>query len=436
MRTVTFQKLIDAGLLQIGDGYRAKLAELGGSGFPFLRAEFVDHRYISFETAECFHKELASKLASKLSRAGDTVITTKGNSTGCAAYVQRDVRTFVYSPHLSFWRSLDTDKLNPDFLREWAHSPEFIDQLNGMKDSTDMAPYMSLTDQRRLRISLPEPTDQRSIAHVLGVLDDKIASNRRMNRTLEEMAAALFRSWFVDFDPVVRNAEKKTGAQKVPSLGKSQTAPFQALDKLFPDAFQDSELGPIPKGWREGLLSDEIDLAYGKALKEEDRQTGEIPVYGSNGQVGWHNRCLASGPGIIVGRKGNAGTVTWSPDDFFAIDTTFYVIRTDQQYGWHFLFHSLQQQDFEALTADSAVPGLNRNVALHNSMVLPPHNVAAHFENVVDPWWRQIAHNVRESQTLAALRDTLLPKLLSGEVRVKNMEAAFKNTLSQAKGSS
>ena len=174
MREVTFRTLIDEGALQIGDGYRAKLEELGGSGYPFLRSDFVNKRHIAFDDAECFHEELSPKLKAKVSHPGDTVITTKGNSTGRAAYVRADLRTFVYSPHLSFWRSLNHDVLHPGFLREWAHSPEFTEQLNGMKDSTDMAPYLSLTDQTRLRITVPEPDEQRAIARVLGALDEKI----------------------------------------------------------------------------------------------------------------------------------------------------------------------------------------------------------------------------------------------------------------------
>ena len=142
MRTVRFQLLIDEGVLQSGDGYRAKMKELNGTGYPFLRGECVLDRYIVVKENERFHESLSPKLESKLSRAGDTVVTTKGNSTGRAAYVRDDLPTFVYSPHLSFWRSLDHEKLHPGFLREWAHAPEFTGQLNGMKDSTDMAPYL------------------------------------------------------------------------------------------------------------------------------------------------------------------------------------------------------------------------------------------------------------------------------------------------------
>ena len=144
------------------------MEELTGAGYPFLRGEAVLDRHIGVDGNERFHESLTPRLTAKLSRAGDTVVTTKGNSTGRAAYVRDDLPTFVYSPHLSFWRSLDHSRLHPIFLREWAHGPEFIGQLNGMKDSTDMAPYLSLTDQRRLEITIPLPIEQRSIVRILG----------------------------------------------------------------------------------------------------------------------------------------------------------------------------------------------------------------------------------------------------------------------------
>lgn len=153
---------------------------------------------------------------------------------------------------------------------------------------------------RHLEIQLPPLAEQHAIAHILGALDDKIELNRRMNETLEAMARAVFKSWFVDFDPI-------------PGHGPHRE-------------WQDSPLGRIPKGWEVSSLGDIIELSYGKALKEDIRQSGNIPVYGSNGQVGWHNEPLVNGPGIVVGRKGNPGIVTWVPKDFYPIDTTFYIV--------------------------------------------------------------------------------------------------------------
>lgn len=263
-----------------------------------------------------------------------------------------------------------------------------------------------------LLVPVPPLPEQRAIAHILGTLDDKIELNRRMNETLEAMARALFKSWFVDFDPVRAKAERRD-----PGLP-------QPLADLFPDSFEDSELGEIPKGWEVRQLGDLMELAYGKALKAEDRKDGAVPVYGSNGQVGWHDEPLVAGPGVVVGRKGNPGVVTWAPTDFFAIDTTFYVVPAMNCHSLHFLFHALTIHDLASLGADSAVPGLNRNMAYMSTQVLPPRPLLDKFDSYASAIASRVNETNEESRTLAALRDTLLPKLVSGELRVKHIAPA------------
>ena len=402
--TVVFQDLIDARQLEIGDGYRAKNDELGGNGPLFLRAGHVTDTHITFNGVERFRAELTDRVRPKMASHGDTIVTTKGNSTGRTSYVTSKMPPFVYSPHLSYWRSLDHSQLVPGFLRYWSQGMEFAKQLQGMKASTDMAPYLSLTDQRRLRITLPPARYQKAIAHILGTLDDKIELNRRMNETLEAMARAIFKSWFVDFDPV-----------RAKATGRPTGLP-NPIANLFPDSFEDSELGKIPKGWKVKTLGELLELAYGKALKAENRREGGIPVYGSNGLVGWHDERLVSGPGIVVGRKGNPGIVTWAPTDFFPIDTTFYVIPRERCPSLHFLFHVLRKHDLASLGADSAVPGLNRNLAYMSQQVLPPTSLLEAFDAKVGALADCVHRNTEQSRTLAAIRDALLPKLLSGEL--------------------
>jgi type I restriction enzyme S subunit len=201
-RTTTFQELIEEESLEIGDGYRAKNNELGGTGPIFLRAGHVTETHIDFAGVDRFHEKLRDRLGQKFAKTGDTIVTTKGNSTGRTSFVTERMPEFVYSPHLSYWRSRNPNVICAGFLRYWSKGAEFIGQLGGMSASTDMAPYLSLTDQRRLRITVPSISRQKRIADILGKLDDKIELNRRMNETLEAMARRLFKSWFIDFDPV------------------------------------------------------------------------------------------------------------------------------------------------------------------------------------------------------------------------------------------
>ena len=182
-------------------------------------------------------------------------------------------------------------------------------------------------DLHQADVLLPPLPEQRAIAHILGTLDDKIELNRRMKCTLEEMSRALFKSWFVDFDPVRAKTDGRWRPdESLPGLPTD-------LYHLFPDRLVPSQLGEIPEGWGVRTLGELVEFVYGKALRQQDRRHGDVPVYGSNGPVGWHNDKLVDGPGIVVGRKGNPGIMVWSATGFFPIDTTFYVVPRSGDLG-------------------------------------------------------------------------------------------------------
>jgi type I restriction enzyme S subunit len=185
---------------------------------------------------------------------------------------------------------------------------------------------------------------------------------------------------------------------------------------LIPDMLDESSLGKIPKGWHVQSVGEVCEFAYGRALKNEDRHVGEVPVFGSNGRIGWNDSALVTGPGIVVGRKGNPGIVTWSSADFWPIDTTFYIVPRGPIRGMHYLFHALKYLDLPGLGADSAVPGLNRNMAYMSKMLVPPPPIVSAFERCVSSLVVQERENELQSATLTTVRDRLLPKLLCGAI--------------------
>jgi type I restriction enzyme S subunit len=440
----TFYNLIEAGLMIISDGYRAKNEELGGDGYIFLRAGHVTDTHIDFKDVERFHRELSNRVSSKLSQPGDVVVTTKGNSTGRVTYVTPDLPTFVYSPHLSFWRSLKPKVLAPRFLRYWSRGKEFRDQLEGLKASTDMAPYLSLNDQKRLRITLPTSAEQRAIGHILGTLDDKIELNRRMNETLEAMARALFKSWFVDFDPVRAKAEKR---QPVGMDAKTAT--------LFPNSFYLSEFGETPEGWRTGKLEDILTVI----------ETGSRPKGGVSGIT--HGVPSVGAESIVSIGRFDYGKTKYVPREFyeamrrghvrdydvllykdggrpgefephvsifgdgfpfgeFCINEHVYRLRTEpnlpQSYFYFWLESDLIMAEMRNRGTGVAIPGLNSTAVKALPVLIPSSPVVAAFNRRTEPLIRRIFCNCNESRTLAALRDALLPKLLSGEIRVREAE--------------
>ena len=292
-------------------------------------------------------------------------------------------------------------------------NPNFV-AIARNKQTTGLG-HVTKRDLERIEAAVPPFREQRAIAHILGTLDDKIELNRRMTATLEAMARALFRSWFVDFDPVRAKME-----------GRDTGLPREIAD-LFPDRLVDSQLGEIPEGWTVSVLGDMIGLAYGKALKATARNaSGGVPVFGSNGQIGWHNVALVERPGIIVGRKGNPGTVTLSPTEFFPIDTTFYVVpKHVHDECLYFMFFALQEQGLPSVAADSAVPGLNRNLAYMNKQLRPPTSVVECFDGYASTMYARCRQAAEESRLLISLRDTLLPKLVSGDLWVDAAGPAF-----------
>ena len=171
--------LASSGWLIINDGYRTKKAELGMPGVPVLRVAEVQDGYITPTFGDHVSENYRRQFANKTSREADVIVTTKG-SVGRVARIGSSDPQFVYSPQLCFFRVLDETRIDPGFLYQWFRGIEFRRQALGVQSQTDMAPYINLTDMRSLRITLPQLSEQRAIANLLGALDDKIESNRQI----------------------------------------------------------------------------------------------------------------------------------------------------------------------------------------------------------------------------------------------------------------
>lgn len=230
---------------------------------------------------------------------------------------------------------------------------------------------------------------QRRIASILGAYDDLIEVNRRRIAVLEEMARGLFEEWFVRF--------RFPGHEAVPIL--------------------DTPDGALPEGWTWGTLGDLLSLPYGKALKADARRPGDVAVIGSSGVVGSHVEALVAGPGIVVGRKGNVGSVIWSATDFWPIDTTYYV---DTRLPLLYVYQLLQRVPFE--NSHAAVPGLNRDYALARVVMIAPDALVQRYGAFSEPLMDQVTTLGRSNRGLAASRDLLLPRLISGQLSVAEAE--------------
>ena len=231
----------------------------------------------------------------------------------------------------------------------------------------------------------------------------------------------------MDFDPVIDNAlaagnaipdEFKERAEIRQGLGDERKPLPDDIRRLFPSEFeQTEEMGWIPKGWTERRIDKVLELVYGKALKKTARNPGNVPVYGSGGIIGFHDKYLVEGPGIIIGRKGTVGSLNWEDQNFFPIDTVFYVKPKDN-FSLEYIFYLIKTLSLQNMNTDAAVPGLNRNNVYRLMVTGHPINLVKAYTKVVNAFTSKISGNINESNFLMDTRDSLLPKLLSGEVRI------------------
>jgi len=262
---------------------------------------------------------------------------------------------------------------------------------------------------KAFHVCLPAIEEQRAIAHVLGTLDDKIELNRRMTETLEGIARALFNSWFVDFDPVRAKVEGR--APELPT----------ALAGLFPHRLVDSDLGELPEGWQATKWGELVTLEYGKSLAGYEDGVGTFPVYGTNGRIGSHTAPLCEHPGIIVGRKGAYRGIHFCGKPFFVIDTAFYV-EPRQHIELRWAYYEMLRQDINSMDSGSAIPSTSRGDFYNLPVLCPPAEVQEAFVRLLGPLWARQRQGAEDARILATLRGALLPKLISGELRVKDAQ--------------
>jgi len=425
-------QLIEAGDLIINDGYRAKNSELSAEGFPFARAQNINNGF-HFDGADCFPEEDISKVGIKISQPGDAVFTSKG-TVGRFAFVRKGTPRFVYAPQLCFWRSLNHAKLYPRWLYYWMQSREFFVQYSGVAGQTDMAQYVSLSDQRRMYITIPPLKEQQAIACILGALDDKIELNRRMNETLEAMARAIFKSWFVDFDPV----RAKAAGQQPPGL-----APHIA--ELFPDGIEDSELGEIPRGWHIRPIGDVVKVLGGGTPSTKNPTYWEVGVHPfctpkdmsslpSPVLLGTERHLTDDGLAKVSSGQLPKGTVLLSsraPIGYLAVAETPVSVNQGiiamvcdgelpNLYVLQWTYANMEQIIANA-NGSTFLEISKRDFRLIKTLV-PPKLVLEEFMRLAGSIHQRLVSNLRQVLNLAYIRDTLLPKLISGELRLPDAE--------------
>jgi type I restriction enzyme S subunit len=348
--------------------------------------------------------EKAKTLAANLARPGDIIFTQRGTLGQVSLVPSEPYERYLISQS-QMKLTVDCEKADPLFLYYVFRSPAQQEYIQVRAIQTGV-PHTNLGILRNTPVPVPPLAKQRAIARILGSLDDKIELNRGMNMTLEAMAGALFKSWFVDFDPVRAKRE-----------GRDPGLPDFIAD-LFPVRLVDSQLGEIPEGWSIGRLDDVIVLQRGFDLPSSARSNGPYPVLAASGPSGFHNEFMVCGPGVTTGRSGVLGNVFFVHNDFWPLNTSLWV-KEFKRATPAYAFHLLRCLDFGLFNAGSAVPTLNRNHIHNLPALLPPSELVEVFDRAVAPMLRRERCAEEESTRLAELRDALLSKLISGELRIR-----------------
>ncbi len=338
--------------------------------------------------------------------------------------------------------------------------------LHNAYDST--MKNLTLDMVRDAKIKLPPLSEQNDITQILCSLDNKIELNQKTNQTLEKMAQTLFKSWFVDFDPVFDNLLAKVdfklenlasdfpaellkkaeirllalddkakavltltlkkgeqGADSQAPLPKGIAGQPQAnIHKHFASEFEHHDkLGWIPKGWKCGSLEDMLILQRGFDLPKPKRNIGMFPLIVASGQDGTHSECKVKGPGVVTGRSGRIGVITFVHDDFWPLNTTLWIKEYKNSNPYH-AYQLLSTLGLEQYNSGSAVPTLNRNHIHGLPLSVPPISVLNAYKNNVENLFSKLRENTIQEATLIRVRDTLLPKLISGELQIPDVKIA------------
>lgn len=358
--------------------------EYWGNEYPWLTPrDLSNHTYRYVSKGERNISELGLKYSSaKLIPEGAVLLTSRA-PIGYLAIAQNDVTT--NQGFKSF--IVDEKKANNEFL--FYLLKHNVNALKQIGTGTTFA-EVSANTLKAFELAFPDLKTQQRIASILSSLDDAIELNQQINKTLEEMAKAIFKEWFVDFN--------------------------------FPNAtgkFQETEIGKIPVGWKSMKLSEALEIKYGKDHKH--LQDGEFPVYGSGGIMRYAEKPLYESESILIPRKGTLSNLFYITKPFWTVDTMFYSKIKVKNSG-KYLFHLLQTLNLASMNVGSAVPSLTTEVLNNIQIAMPDEKTLEEFEKIVSSLFNQAEQNIEENQSLINLRDTLLPKLMKGEIEIHSKE--------------
>lgn len=419
-----------------------------GSGYPFLSFKDVFYNSAIPQLTELVNSTEQERLRCSVKR-GDVFLTRTSETMdelGMSSVALADIPNATFNGFTKRLRPKDERRVVPEFARYYFRSPEFRSSVTAM---SSMSTRASLNNEMlaRLAIVLPPPNEQHAIADILGALDDKIELNRRMSETLEAIACAIFKAWFVDFEPVYAKMEGRWQRDQTIS-----GLPAQGFD-LFPDKMLNSEIGVIPESWQIRPVSDLAEIVGGTTPSTKESQ------FWDSGTHFWatpkdlsalqfpvllqtERRISDAGLAQIGSGLLPAGTVLLSsraPIGYLAvahvpvaINQGFIAMKPKPgMNSWFLLLWTYFSHDEILSRANgSTFLEISKSNFRPIPVITPPASLVDLFRQFVEPIYARIVANENQSQILAALRNTLLPKLISGEIRIEHAEQLVAGSVS------
>ena len=377
----TLGKLIESGqgFIQTGPfGSQLHARDYVDDGIPVVMPQQLGDNEIHTDGIAYIRERDRDRLSRHVMRKGDIVFSRRGDVTR-RAYIDAKEEGWLCGTGCLLLR-LEHPECDNRYLVRLLGLHDTRSYLTQRAIGATM-PNLNQAILASVPVTLLPRKHQERIVDVLSAYDDLIENNRRRIQLLEQAARLLYKEWFVRLRfPGHEHVKVKDG---------------------------------VPEGWEKKPLGEFAPLNYGKALKKDHRAPGPFPVFGSSGVVGTHEKALVPGPAIIVGRKGNAGSVHWSQDDFYPIDTVYFI---EAKHCSIYLYYALLHTQF--INTDVAVPGLNRDFAHSRLLLLPDNQILALFEQHTTTIYEQMNRLEKYSQELAKARDLLLPRLMNGEVAI------------------
>ena len=390
-----------------------------GPGYPIINVkQLFGGRYVDLHGLESLGKQVLKRPEQLFLEPGDILFarsSVKRSGAGQCALVPEGVKETIFSGFIIRFRLNDLSLTNPSFLSYLLQSPEYREIFPRIATGTTIS-NLSQDALKKIPVRLPTKRNQDQVAAMLGALDDRITLLRETNATLEAIAQALFKSWLVDFDPV-----------RAKLAGRAPEGMDEATAALFPDSFEDSALGLVPRGWSYASLREVVSIFDSKRvpLSGQDRakRQGPYPYYGAAALMDSVDDYLFDGVYLLTGEDGSVADEQGYPITQYVwgkiwVNNHAHVLQGKDGVSTEHVMLSLRRTNIQPFITGAVQAKLSQANMWRILFMKPSREVSEAFGSMIEPLYARLRQNSEQAQTLATLRDTLLPRLISGQLRL------------------